>query len=210
MNSKKISYLALIKNGIFSENPIFRVALSLCPAVAVTNRLKNGFMMGVAVVFVQIMVNITVSLIRKFINPKVRIPVYMFIIATWVTVTDLTMAAYFRDVYAQMGLYIKLIVAFAIILSRAEIFASKNKTVPSLVDGLGVGLGFLLALVVIGFFRELLGKGSVWDIPIVNAKPLLIMVLPTGGFFAVGILMGIFNWIDIKFFGGAPQTPKGH
>lgn len=209
-SENKISYISLIKNGIFSENPIFRVALSLCPAVAVTSGVKNGFMMGIAVLFVQTMVNVTVSIVRKFIHPKVRIPSYMFIIATWVTVTDLSMAAFVRDIYAQMGLYIKLIVAFAIILSRAELFASKQKITPSFFDGLGNGIGFLFALVIIGFFRELLGKGSLWGYPIVDTKPLLIMILPTGGFFAVGILMGLFNWIDMKFFGGGGASGGGH
>ncbi|MBM4136354.1 MAG: electron transport complex subunit E [Nitrospira sp.] len=204
-----MSYWQLLKNGIFGENPVFRLALSLCPAVAVTNSVKNGFLMGIAVLFVQTMANVTTSLLRKFIHPKVRIPSYMFIIATWVTVTDLVMAAYVRDVYAQMGLYIKLIVAFAIILSRSELFASKNKVVPSFFDGLGMGTGFLLALVIIGFFRELLGRGSLWGIPIVPTKPLLIMILPAGGFFAVGILMGFFNWIDMKFFGGKGASGAG-
>lgn len=208
MNNK--SYWGLIKNGIFAENPIFRVALSLCPAVAVTSGLKNGFLMGIAVLFVQTMVNVTISVIRNFIHPRVRIPSYMFVIATWVTVTDLLMAAFARDVYKQMGLYIQLIVAFAIILSRAELFASKNKVVPSFFDGLGMGIGFLFALVVISFFRELLGKGSVWGFSIVEFKPLLIMILPTGGFFAVGLLMGLFNWIDIKFFGGTGASGGGH
>lgn len=208
MNNK--SYWALIKNGIFAENPIFRVALSLCPAVAVTSGVKNGFLMGIAVLFVQTMVNVTISVIRNFIHPRVRIPSYMFVIATWVTVTDLLMAAFARDVYKQMGLYIQLIVAFAIILSRAELFASKNKVVPSFFDGLGMGIGFLFALVVISFFRELLGKGSIWGFPLVGFKPLLIMILPTGGFFAVGILMGLFNWIDIKFFGGTGASGGGH
>lgn len=208
MNNK--SYWSLIKNGIFAENPIFRVALSLCPAVAVTSGVKNGFLMGIAVLFVQTMVNVTISLLRNFIHPRVRIPSYMFIIATWVTVTDLLMAAFARDVYKQMGLYIQLIVAFAIILSRAELFASKNKVAPSFFDGLGMGIGFLFALVVISFFRELLGKGSIWGIHIVEFKPLLIMILPTGGFFAVGILMGLFNWIDIKFFGGTGASGGGH
>jgi electron transport complex protein RnfE len=101
-----------------------------------------------------------------------------------------------------MGLYIKLIVAFAIILSRAEVFASKNRVIPSFFDGLGMGSGFMLALVIIGFFRELLGKGSVWGYQIIQTNPLLIMILPAGGFFAVGILMGFFNWIDMKYFGG--------
>lgn len=208
MNNK--SYWALIKNGIFAENPIFRVALSLCPAVAVTSGVKNGFLMGIAVLFVQTMVNVTISVIRNFIHPRVRIPSYMFVIATWVTVTDLLMAAFARDVYKQMGLYIQLIVAFAIILSRAELFASKNKVVPSFFDGLGMGIGFLFALIVISFFRELLGKGSIWGLPLVEFKPLLIMILPTGGFFAVGILMGLFNWIDIKFFGGTGASGGGH
>lgn len=209
MQSNK-SYLQIVKNGIFAENPIFRVALSLCPAVAVTSGVKNGFLMGIAVLFVQVMANVTVSVVRKFIHPRVRIPSYMFIIATWVTVIDLVMAAFARDVYKQMGLYIQLIVAFAIILSRAELFASKNKVTPSFFDGLGMGIGFLLALVVISFFRELLGKGSLWGMPIVDFKPLLIMILPTGGFFAVGLLMGLFNWIDIRFFGGGGASGGGH
>ncbi|MEW6002898.1 MAG: electron transport complex subunit RsxE [Nitrospirota bacterium] len=207
--SNTASYWHLFRNGIFGENPVFRLALSLCPAVAVTSGLKNGFLMGIAVLFVQTMANVTTSLIRKFIHPKVRIPSYMFIIATWVTVTDLAMAAFARDVYAQMGLYIKLIVAFAIILSRSELFASKNKVIPSFFDGLGMGMGFLLALVIIGFFRELLGKGSLWGHPVVDTKPLLIMILPAGGFFAMGILMGFFNWVDIKFFGGTGAGGAG-
>jgi electron transport complex protein RnfE len=203
------NYWSIFRNGLFGENPVFRLALSLCPAVAVTSGVKNGFLMGVAVLFVQTMANVTTSLIRKFIHPKVRIPTFMFIIATWVTVADLSMAAFARDVYAQMGLYIKLIVAFAIILSRSELFASKNKVVPSFFDGLGMGVGFLLALVIMGFFRELLGKGSLWGIPIVDTKPLLIMILPTGGFFVMGLLMGLFNWIDIKFFGGKGAAGAG-
>lgn len=210
MSNTNSGYWALIKNGIFAENPIFRVALSLCPAVAVTNGVKNGFLMGIAVLFVQTMVNVTTSLVRKFIHPRVRIPSYMFIIATWVTVTDLMMAAFARDVYKQMGLYIQLIVAFAIILSRAELFASKNKVAPSFFDGLGMGIGFLFALVVISFFRELFGKGALWGTALVDFKPLLIMILPTGGFFAVGLLMGLFNWIDIKFFGGSGASGGGH
>lgn len=198
----KTNYGTIFKNGIFGENPVFRLALSLCPAVAVTSGVKNGFLMGVAVLFVMTMVNATVSLLRNFINPKVRIPSYMFIIATWVTVTDQVMAAYQRAVYKDMGLYIMLIVAFAIVLSRAEMFASRNKFLPSVVDGASMGMGFLLALVLLGIFREFLGKGSLWGHPILGSKPLLIMILPTGGFFAMGLMMGLLNWIDRKFFGG--------
>ncbi len=210
MSSANVSYWTIFKNGIFGENPVFRLALSLCPAVAVTSGVKNGFLMGVAVLFVMTMVNGTVSLIRKFINPKVRIPAYMFIIATWVTVTDQVMAATQRGVYKEMGLYIVLIVAFAIVLSRAEMFASRNKLLPSLVDGAAMGLGFLLALVLLGIFRELLGKGSLWGGQILPGKPLLIMIMPAGGFFAMGLVMGWLNWIDRKFFGGTGASSGGH
>ena len=197
--TKTPSNLELIKNGIFKENTIFRLALSLCPSIAVTNKLENGVLMGVAVLFVQVMVNITVSLMRNFIHPRIRLPIFMLIISGWVTVADMTMAAYAREAYKQMGLYIQLIVAFASILARAEMFASKSKVMPSMFDGIGMGLGFLFSLSIISFFRELLGKGSLWGYAILDAKPLLIMVLPAGGFFAVGILMGFFNWLSLRY-----------
>jgi len=197
--TKTPSNFELIKNGIFKENTIFRLALSLCPSIAVTNKLENGVLMGVAVLFVQVMVNITVSLMRHFIHPRIRLPIFMLIISGWVTVADMTMAAYAREAYKQMGLYIQLIVAFASILARAEMFASKSKVVPSMFDGIGMGLGFLFSLSIISFFRELLGKGSLWGYAILDAKPLLIMVLPAGGFFAVGILMGFFNWLSLRY-----------
>jgi len=196
--TSRVSYIDLIKNGIFKENTIFKLALSLCPSIAVTNNLRNGVLMGVAVLFVQVMVNITISLMRNFIHPRIRLPIFMLIISGWVTVTDLTMAAFTPEAYKQMGLYIQLIVAFASILARAEMFASKNKVVPSMFDGVGMGLGFLFALTVISFFREMLGRGSLWGFPIIDAKPLLIMILPAGGFFAVGILMAFFNWMSMR------------
>jgi Na+-translocating ferredoxin:NAD+ oxidoreductase subunit E len=192
-------YLDLIKNGIFRENTIFRLALSLCPSIAVTNNLRNGVLMGAAVLFVQVMVNITISLMKDFIHPRIRLPIFMLVISGWVTVTDMTMAAFTPEAYKQMGLYIQLIVAFASILARAEMFASKNTVMPSMFDGIGMGLGFLFALTIISFVRELLGKGSLWGLQIINAKPLLIMILPAGGFFAVGILMGFFNWLGMKY-----------
>jgi electron transport complex protein RnfE len=198
----------LFLNGIIKENTIFKLALSLCPSIAVTNNLKNGIFMGLAVLFVQTMVNITISLMRKVIQPKVRLPIFMLVISGWVTITQMLMAAFVPDVYAKVGLYIALIVAFASILARAEMFASKNSIVPSMVDGLGMGVGFLFALTVISFFRELVGKGTL-TVPtglstqhvftFINTKPVLIMVLPAGGFLAVGILMALFNWIDIRY-----------
>jgi len=195
----RVSYLDLIKNGILKENTIFKLALSLCPSIAVTNNLRNGVLMGVAVLFVQVMVNITISLMRNVIHPRVRLPIFMLVISGWVTVTDMSMAAFAPEAYKQLGLYIQLIVAFASILARAEMFASKNKFMPSMFDGIGMGLGFLFALSIISFFRELLGRGSLWGHQLINAKPLLILVLPAGGFFAVGILMGLFNWLSMKY-----------
>jgi len=190
-----ISYWDLIKRGIFSENTIFKLAISLCPAIAVTGSLKTGFLMGVAVLFVQAMVNTSISAMRQFIHPRIRMPIFMLVISGWVTVTDMSMAAFAPAAYKQMGLYVQLIVAFASILVGIEMFASKQKIVASFIDGVGRGLGFLVALVIISFFRELLGKGSLWGYHIVNAKPLLILVLPAGGFLAVGLLMGFFNWM---------------
>lgn len=207
MSQNNKSYLELIKNGIIKENTIFKLALSLCPSIAVTNNLKNGVLMGIAVLFVQVMVNITISLLRKAINSRIRLPIFMLVISGWVTVTDLCMAAFQPEAYKQMGLYIQLIVAFASILARAEMFASKNTVIPSMFDGIGMGLGFLLALTVISFFRELIGKGALWGVSILGAKPLLIAILPAGGFFAVGFLMALFNWLDAKYIS---KSPSGH
>ena len=202
MSLKPKSNWELIKNGMFGENTIFRMAISLCPSIAVTNGMKNGVALGISVVFVQTMVNFTVSLLRKFIHPKIRIPIFMLIIAGYVTIIDLLMATYARPIYKEIGLYIQIIVAFASIFARAEVFANKNKVFSSVCDGFGMGLGFLLAMIVISFFRELLGKGELFGVSLIAGNPLLIMILPAGGFLAVGLLMGFFNWIDMRFFGG--------
>jgi electron transport complex protein RnfE len=197
--TNEISNWQLIKNGILMENTIFKLAISLCPAIAVTTNLKNGLFMGIAVLFVQVMVNLTVSAMRRFIHQRIRLPIFMLVISGWVTVVNLVMDAFVPDVYKEVGLYIQLIVAFASILARAEMFASKNRIAPSMFDGIGMGLGFLIALVSISVFRELLGRGSLWGIPLIDDKPLLIVVLPAGGFFAVGILMALFNWLYARF-----------
>jgi electron transport complex protein RnfE len=202
MSLKPKSNLELLKNGMFGENTIFRMAISLCPSIAVTNGMKNGMALGIAVVFVQTMVNFTVSLMRNFIHPKIRIPIFMLIIAGYVTIIDLLMATYARPIYKEIGLYIQIIVAFASIFARAEVFANKNKVFSSVCDGFGMGIGFLLAMLVISFFRELLGKGELFGYSLISGNPLLIMILPAGGFLAVGLLMGFFNWIDMRFFGG--------
>ncbi|MBN2036909.1 MAG: electron transport complex subunit RsxE [Chitinispirillaceae bacterium] len=200
MASTSIGNWELIRRGIFEENTIFRLALSLCPAIAVTSTLKNGFLMGVAVLFVQVMVNTTISSIKGFVHSRIRLPVFMLVISGWVTVTDLSMAAFAPEAHKQMGLYIQLIVAFASILAGAEMFASKNRVVKSFFDGIGRGLGFLVALVIISACRELLGKGTLLGVPLLGgAKPLLIMILPAGGFISTGLLMGFFNWLGSLF-----------
>lgn len=198
----------LLWRGFFAENPVFRLALSLCPAVAVTTSVKNGLMMGVAVLAVQVLSSLTVAIFRSFIHDKVRIPVYTIIIAVWVTVIDMVLAATAPAVYAEIGLYIKLIVAFAIIISRLEVFASRYPVWPSVLDGVGMGAGFCFAMVLIGAFREILGSGSIWGIPIVNHGPLLLFILPAGGFFSIGLLMAAMNWMDLKR-GGTIKTGGG-
>ena len=200
---------SLLKNGIFSENPVFRLALSLCPAVAVTTTVWNGIMLGVAVLFVQVLSSVTVALTRRWIHPRVRIPVYTIIIAVWVSTIDMVLGGFFPALYAQVGLYVKLIVAFAIIISRLEVFASRMPLVPTFWDGLGMGLGFLFALIAIGVLREVLGSGSILGIPLTPEKPLLFFALPAGGFFSIAILMAFFNALErrAKRRSGAP-APK--
>ena len=194
-----LSNWELVRRGIIDENTIFKMAISLCPAIAVTSSLINGFLMGTAVLFVQVMVNVTISSIRKFVHPRIRLPIFMLVASGWVSITDMSMAAFAQEAYKQMGLYIQLIVAFASILAGAEMFASKNNVVASFFDGLGRGSGFLVALVVISSFREFLGKGTIGGLTILHAKPLLIMVLPAGGFLSVGLLMAMFNWANAKY-----------
>ena len=200
---------ALLLNGIFAENPVFRLALSLCPAVAVTTTVVNGLMLGVAVLFVQVASSVTVALVRRAIHPRVRIPVYTIIIAVWVSTIDMVLSGFFPSLYAQVGLYVKLIVAFAIIISRLEMFASRMPLVPTFWDGLGMGLGFLFALLVIGAFRELLGSGAILGYAITAEKPLLFFALPAGGFFSIALLMAFFNFVEKRYVAGAARPASG-
>ena len=188
-------YWSIFVNGLFESNPIFRLALSLCPALAVTSSVYNAFGMGMCVLFVITANNMTVSLTRRFINSKVRVPVYITSIATIVTVVQLVLEAYFPRLYQELGIYLALIVVFAIILARAEVFAAKNSIVPSMFDGLGMGMGFAGAMVLIGSIREVFGNGSFMDIPVFGPHyaPALIMILPAGGFITIGLLIGFFN-----------------
>lgn len=199
----------LLMRGLFDENPVFRLALSLCPAVAVTTAVKNGLMLGAAVFVVQVLSSVSASLLRPFIIPKIRVPLFVIVIAIWVSVMDMVLAAFFPAVYAEVGLYVKLIVAFAIIISRMEVFAMKQPLAPAFWDGFGMGLGFLLAMILTGSFRELLGSGSLFGYPLVDFRPLLLVVLPAGGFFTIGLIMALFNWVDLRRGHKLPGEYKG-
>jgi Na+-translocating ferredoxin:NAD+ oxidoreductase subunit E len=186
----------LFFSGILNENPIFRLALSMCPAVGLSTTVMNGLLLGVAVLFVQVFSSCTISLIRNHIHPRIRIPTYTLTIATWVTVIDLVLAAYVPVAYKAMGIFIRLIVAFAIITMRLEVFACKNEVWPSFWDGMGMGLGFLLGMTVLGAIREVLGMGSFLGYDLLGFRPMLFFVLPAAGFFTVGFMMAIFNYAE--------------
>lgn len=191
--------MQLITRGILSENPIFKLALSMCPAVGISTTVMNGIMLGIAVLFVQVFSSVTISLFKNLIHPRIRIPTYTLTIATWVTVIDLVLAAYMPEAYAKMGIFVKLIVAFAIITMRLEMFACKESVNDSFWDGLGMGLGFMVGMVVIGFVRELLGSGMIMGYDVLGFKPLLFFILPSAGFFVVGLMMAFFNWIEVYY-----------
>ena len=193
------SSLQLLANGILKENPIFKLALSMCPAVGISTTVMNGLLLGTAVLFVQVFSSLTISALKNFIHPRIRIPTYTLTIATWVTVIDLSLAAYFPAAYMQMGIFVKIIVAFAIITMRLEMFACKETVSDSFWDGLGMGLGFLVGMVVIGFVRELLGSGAILGYDVLGFKPLLFFILPSAGFFVVGLMMAFFNWIEAAY-----------
>ncbi len=193
------SSMQLITRGILSENPIFKLALSMCPAVGISTTVMNGFMLGIAVLFVQVFSSVTISVFKNLIHPRIRIPTYTLTIATWVTVIDLVLAAYLPEAYAKMGIFVKLIVAFAIITMRLEMFACKEPVKDSFWDGLGMGLGFMIGMMVIGFVRELLGSGAILGMDVLGFKPLLFFILPSAGFFVVGLMMAFFNWIEIFY-----------
>lgn len=189
----------LVANGILAENPIFKLALSMCPAVGISTTVMNGFMLGVAVLFVQVFSSITISTFKNVIHPRIRIPTYTLTIATWVTVIDLVLAATLPGAYAKMGIFVKIIVAFAIITMRLEMFACKESVKESFWDAFGMGLGFLLGMMTIGVVRELLGSGAIMGYDVLGFKPLLFFILPSAGFFVVGLMMAFFNYIEIVY-----------
>ncbi len=187
--------LSVFSNGIVKENPTFRLVLGMCPTLAVTTSAINGLAMGLAATFVLIGSNVVVSLLKNFIPDKVRIPAFVVVIATFVTIVQLVMQAFVPALYQALGIFIPLIVVNCIILARAEAFASKNGVGASAMDGLGMGVGFTLALILMASIRELLGNGTFFGMQVMGTtyEPMLIAILAPGGFLTLGFLIALVN-----------------
>ncbi len=183
-----------VTKGFFAESPVFVMMLGLCPALAVTTSVKNALGMGVAVVFVLLCSNLIISLSRAFIPPRIRIPCFIVVIASFVVIVERVLAAYLPDLSRQLGIYIPLIVVNCIILGRAEAFASRNTPWRSMLDGLGMGFGFTMAIILIAAIREAAGAGMLFGIEISPAlQPASLMILPPGAFLTIGCLLALFN-----------------
>ena len=194
MNAKDI-----IRNGLIKENPIWALILGMCPTLATTTSAINGLSMGLATTFVLMMSNIVISLLKSVIPDKVRIPAFIVVIATFVTMVEMVMKAYLPALYDSLGLFISLIVVNCIVLGRAEAFASKNSVGHSFLDGLFMGLGFTWGLTLLGMVRELLGTGCMFGHSLIGgADGMLMMILPPGGFIALGLLMALINHLRAK------------
>lgn len=190
--------LKYFTDGILKNNPTFVLVLGMCPTLATTTSAFNGMGMGAATMFVLVMSNIVISLLKNVIPDKVRIPAFIVVIASFVTVVELLMQAYVQDLYNTLGVFIPLIVVNCIILGRAEAFASKNGVWASALDGLGVGLGFTLALTLIGIVREILGAGKVFGMDVWQGDGAIVFILAPGAFFVLGYLMILFRKLTTK------------
>jgi electron transport complex protein RnfE len=184
-------------NGILDENPTYRLVLGTCPTMAITTSASNGIGMGLAVTFVLVFSNLVISLLRNFTPDKIRIPVFIVVIASFVTIVQMVMQGFLPDLNQSLGIFIPLIVVNCIILGRAEAFASKNKPLASVVDGLGMGTGFTLAITFIAIIRELLGAGTIFGATVLGEwyTPILIFSLAPGGFLTYGMAIALFNWV---------------
>lgn len=192
-----MNYINIIKNGIVKENPTFVLMLGMCPTLATTTSATNGMAMGLATMTVLICTNFVISCLKNVTPDKVRIPVFIVVIAAFVTILQMLIKAYLPDIDTALGLFIPLIVVNCIILGRAEAFAAKQSPVASLFDGIGIGLGFTLGLTLLGIFREILGSGSVFGFVLIpEAYNILLFVLPPGAFITLGFLIAIINKIN--------------
>lgn len=191
----KNSYWHEFSKGIIKENPVLRLVLGCCASLAITTAASNAIGMGLATTFVLVCSNAVISLLRNVIPDKVRIPCYIVVIAGFVTIVQMLVEAFSPALKDALGVYLPLIVVNCIIFGRAEMFASKNKVFPSILDGLGMGVGFTLTLLCLGIIRELFGNGTIFDVPILSSfmSPIIIFLLPPGGFFVFGILIAIAN-----------------
>lgn len=195
MSSNKLN---IFTKGFFKENPTFVLLLGMCPTLATTTSAINGLSMGLATLFVLVLSNIAISVIAPVVPDKVHIPVYIVVIATFVTILQFAMQAYTPAMYTTLGLFIPLIVVNCIVLGRAEAFASKNGILDSALDGFGIGLGFTLSLTILGIVREILGSGSVFGYRFITGDGILVFVMAPGAFLALGYLMVLFNKIAKK------------
>jgi electron transport complex protein RnfE len=188
-------------NGLFAENPTFRLVLGTCPTIAVTTNAINGVGMGVAATFVLIGSNVVISMLRNFIPNKVRIPAFVVVICTFVTMIQLLMHAFVPALYDSLGIFLPLIGVNCMILARAEAFACKNNVARSAMDGLGMGLGFTMSMLLIGAIREVIGGGTIFNYPVFGAgfQPMLLLILAPGGFIVYGLSLGIINGLTEKF-----------
>ena len=186
--------------GLFKENPIFVIALGLCPTLATSTMVINALGMGAGVIFVLVCSNIFISLLKSFIPDNVRIPAYIVVIASFVTIVQMVMEAYAPALYAALGVFVPLIVVNCIILGRAEAFANKNKVLPSILDGLGMGVGFTLALTLIALIREVLGSGTITlpgcviTVPVISIAPMRVIAFPAGALLVLGLLKAFFQY----------------
>ena len=198
MNLKRMRGILL--NGIITENPTFRLVLGMCPTLAITYNASNGVAMGLATTFVLVFSNLVISLLRHAIPERIRIPSFVIIIATFVTIVELVMHAWLGSLYDTLGMFISLIVVNCIIFARAESFAFKNPPLPSIADGLGMGLGFTLALTLLACIRELLGAGTLFGHEVFSEgfEPMAIAIQPAGGFILLGLLLGVFSAVSAK------------
>lgn len=188
-----MSQLKNFSKGFIKDNPVFVLLLGLCPTLGVTSTAINGLGMGLATTFVLVMSNLVVALIKNVIPDKIRIPSFIVIIASFVTIVELTMQAFTPALFESLGLFIPLIVVNCIVLGRAEAFASKNNVGSSIIDGLGMGLGFAFALTLLGAVREILGSGAIFSLKFIEGDGMLLFILPPGAFLALGYLIALMN-----------------
>jgi electron transport complex protein RnfE len=202
LNAKK--FWKEILKGIVVSNPVFVLVLGLCATLAVTVSIDNALGMGAGVLFVLLGSNIIISLIRKITPPLVRIPVFVVVIATFVTILSLVFEAYLPPLYESLGIYLPLIVVNCIILGRAEAFASKSTVLMSIADAIGIGIGFTISMLLVSIFREILGTGelavfgkTIFSIPVLSESPLAFFIMPPGAFLVLGLLLGLFRWMGV-------------